>query len=152
MRYRVLSALLACCALVSATFIPLQADAVSLLCNVRCYARGGYGPYYGFGPTPVNAVGVSLDVDCLVSGSTSDQAFVNWEMWIWHIDPTTRISHWLEEGMTDGTLPSSPGQGSGFVWFWADYRPNSVYFEHFISNAFVKSYTNISFYGEGGGN
>lgn len=113
----------------------------------HCHAVGGYGPSFNFPPTYVNALGANIAVDCLHVGNRATD-FINFEMWL-----TTDAGNWVEEGMTAGTLWASPGQEQGFIWYWADMRRQlNSYSEHYIGNASTGTYSNVAFYGEGGGN
>ncbi|GAA2616335.1 hypothetical protein GCM10010399_54060 [Dactylosporangium fulvum] len=109
----------------------------------RCYARGVLNQYDN-----LHAIGADLYVNCLhVEDRRRD--FINLEMWL-RTQVNTSIPAWVEIGMTAGTLTYSPGKEQGFIWFWAD-NVGAAYYEHYIGPAYVRTWTNVSFYWEGNG-
>lgn len=121
------------------------AQAVTVQCSpVHCYAEN---EYEGNGTYP-NAAGTDLEVNCLSVANRSTD-FADWEMWYMTNTPQVSYDTWVEEGMTAGTLQ---GGYVGFMWFWADQRPNGTYYEHYIKNATVGNYTNVSVYYAGSNN
>jgi hypothetical protein len=93
----------------------------------------------------MDAIGTDLEVDCL-SVQNRNTDFADYEMWMTTNNNTDPYDYWVEEGMTAGTLYSAPGQPQGFVWYWADSRPNGGYAEHYIRDASTGTFTNASFY------
>ncbi|MFE0463831.1 hypothetical protein ACFW1A_31710 [Kitasatospora sp. NPDC058965] len=112
----------------------------------HCYARGAFGPLAGQGPVWMDAIGTDLEVDCLSVGNRSTD-FADYEMWMTTNNNYDAYDFWVEEGMTAGTLYAAPGAPQGFVWYWADSRPNGGgYNEHYVRDASTGNYTNVSFY------
>jgi len=108
----------------------------------NCYAQGRLYQYNN-----LQAVGGNLEVDCLAVINRAKD-FANMEMWLHTATNRPQIPerNWVEEGMTSGTLYSSPGHEQGFIWFWADnYGDTGQYFEHYIQPASVNTYTNVTF-------
>lgn len=122
-----------------------SADAVTACSSgYHCY---GEDQLEGNGSYP-SAAGTDLKVDCLGVSDPNSQ-FANWEMWFATNTPQVSYDTWVEEGMTYGSLQS--GQ-VGFMWYWADERPNGGYSEHYIQNASGGSTTNVSVYYAGSNN
>jgi hypothetical protein len=131
---------------------PAPAQAATATCaptpdTSHCYAVN-LGEGNGSSPS---AAGTDLEVDCLSVPNRSTD-FADWEMWYATYTPQVSYDTWVEEGMTAGTLyhTLSGVPITGFMWFWADKRPNGSYTEHYIQSASVGNYTNASIYYVGG--
>lgn len=104
-----------------------------------CFAEGiGYTTGY------MQAVGTNLSVYCLtMSGDHYDR--VSYDLFI--STHGTSVDYYIVEGMRYGYLYDYfSGEKSGLNWFWADYRPNGVYAEHFIERASLSTTRNAAFY------
>jgi len=129
----------------SAPVFTVSAQAVTACSNSNhCY---GIDQKEGNGSHP-SAAGTDLRVDCLSVANRSGQ-FADWEMWYATDTPQVSYDTWVEEGMTSGTLQ---GGHVGFMWYWADQRPNGTYNEHYIRGASTGSTTNVSVYYAGSNN
>jgi hypothetical protein len=111
----------------------------------HCYGIGRFGYTAGQGPVYMNAMWSQLRVYCLAVGDPSTD-FVDYEMWMSTNNNNPSLSTWVESGLTDGTLYYSPGQEQGFINFWADYRPDGSYNEHYIGPASLNAYNTAAFY------
>jgi hypothetical protein len=121
-----------------------NAQAASCTTSSHCYAEN---QLEGNGSYP-NAAGVDLEVSCLSVANRSTD-FGDWEMWFETNTPQVSYDTWVEEGMTAGSLQDGH---QGFMWFWADERPNGTYNEHYIRNASAGTSTNVSVYYAGSNN
>jgi hypothetical protein len=108
----------------------------------HCYAIGRMGENWTGKFVPVNAISGDLVVNCLGVNPFTD--FVNYETWLdtnLNVDPVG--AYWVEEGAKFGI--GVTGAAEGFQWFWADNRPGGGYWEHYLGNAAVNQFTNVSF-------
>ncbi|SEL03264.1 hypothetical protein [Streptacidiphilus jiangxiensis] len=139
-----LAAMLAAVPVVGVAGSAQASNCTSATSNGHCYAEN---QLEGNGSHP-NAAGVDLDVNCLSVANRSTD-FDDWEMWFATDTPQVSYDTWTEEGMTAGSLQ---GGYQGFLWYWADMRPNGTYNEHYIRNASVGTSTNVSVYYAGNDN